>query len=110
MLVLECVRGSRLLQRACACVCIAGLFACSTSGTNRPAPVEFQDERGCTRYFVTRYGASPGSSTTALYDRNRKLPTGKKTGIFTAQGNKRWVCQKSQKLIFGKCLKKNLKN
>ncbi len=46
--LLELMLGSRLLRQVCALACAASLFACSTSGTTRPAAVAIQDESGFT--------------------------------------------------------------
>jgi Tfp pilus assembly protein PilF len=44
----ELMIGSKLLRQIGAVVCAASLFACSTSGTTRPAAVATQDESGFT--------------------------------------------------------------
>jgi Flp pilus assembly protein TadD len=44
----ELMIGSKLLRQIGAVVCTASLFACSTSGTTRPAAVATQDESGFT--------------------------------------------------------------
>lgn len=46
--LLKYMLGSSWLRPICACACIASLFACSTSGTNRPTAVETRDESGFT--------------------------------------------------------------